>query len=236
MLFGSKSKDAAFFQAFTDHAARSVEASKMLAEMFGRMQTSEGATKGDGTASPYRADGTALVGEVDAEVKALAGKIKQAETAGDTITHQTVKRLHENWITPLDRDDIHGLISRMDDVLDLIEAVSERVVLFQVRVAPPEAAELSKVLVRSCEAVAKSVALLPTLSEARQILDLCVEVNRLENEADHVYRRAIAALFKPGNDPLMVMKWRDILDNLETATDRCEDVANIVEGVVLEYA
>jgi predicted phosphate transport protein (TIGR00153 family) len=229
-MFGSKKKDAAFFSAFSDHASKSVEASKMLMEMFKALRVSDDAAK-----TMYRPD-TAPPGEVAKTTIDLAGKIKQAETAGDTITHQTVKRLHENWITPLDRDDIHGLITRMDDVLDFIEAVSERIILFKVTVAPHDAIELTEILVRSCEALTKAVALLPTMSKAPEILSLCVEVNRLENEADQVYRRAIAELFTAGNDPLMVMKWRDIFDGLESATDRCEDVANIVEGVVLEYA
>ncbi|MDB4992619.1 MAG: hypothetical protein JWM74_51 [Myxococcaceae bacterium] len=230
-MFGSKKKDAAFFSAFSDHASKSVEASKMLLEMFTKLRVSDDAVK-----TMYRPDAAAPLGEVTKATIDLAGKIKQAETAGDTITHQTVKRLHENWITPLDRDDIHGLITRMDDVLDFIEAVSERIILFKVTVAPPDAIELSEILVRSCEALTKAVALLPTMVKAPEILTLCVEVNRLENEADQVYRRAIAELFTAGNDPLMVMKWRDIFDGLESATDRCEDVANIVEGVVLEYA
>ncbi|MEO6419452.1 MAG: DUF47 family protein, partial [Polyangiaceae bacterium] len=166
----------------------------------------------------------------------LAAAIKDAEHAGDTITHSTVKRLHETWITPLDRFDIHGLISRMDDVLDLIEAVSERVVLFEVQSAPPEAVALSEVLVRGCEGMVKAMELLPDMGKAPELLKICVEINRLENEADGIYRKAIADLFKHGNDPLLVMKWRDIFDSLESASDRCEDVANIVEGVVLEYA
>jgi len=96
--------------------------------------------------------------------------------------------------------------------------------------------ELATLLVESCNVLAKAVALLGTMSRASELLELCVEVNRLENAADSVHRRAMADLFKAGNDPLMVMKWRDILDGLESATDRCEDVANVLEGVVLEYA
>jgi predicted phosphate transport protein (TIGR00153 family) len=229
-MFGSKKKDAAFFDAFTAHAAQSVAASKMLVEMFTQLALPSGPT------SAYQADGdAAATGDLDS-AKTLATRIKAAETAGDTITHETVKRLHENWITPLDRNDIHGLISRMDDVLDFIEAAAERVVLFQVRRAPPESVDLCNVLVESCESLAMAIALLPSMANSRKILELCVEVNRLENKADAIYRGAIAELFKPGHDPLMVMKWRDIFDSLESASDRCEDVANVIEGVVLEYA
>jgi predicted phosphate transport protein (TIGR00153 family) len=208
-MFGPKSKDDVFFHAFSEHAARSVEAASLLIEMF---------------ESPER-------------VGSLALEIGEKESAGDRITHDTVKRLHETWITPLDRFDIHGLISKLDDVLDFIEAVAERLVLFEIRVARPPAIELSRVLLKSCTDVHRAMLLFPKLaSKGKELLDICVEINRLENEADAIYRRAIADLFKPGNDPMEVMKWRDIFDNIESATDRCEDVANIVEGVVLEYA
>lgn len=233
-MFGAK-KDAAFFDAFTEHAAKSVEAAKLLIEMFKRLGRLD--LPGD-AAGPYRSatgDGPAPVG-IDDELQRLADQIKAAEHAGDTITHETVKRLRENWITPLDRNDIHELISRMDDVLDLIDAVAERVVLFRVRLAAPEAGELAGLLLSACEVLCRAIALLKTMARAPEILELCVEVNRLENAADTVYRRALADLFQPGNDPLTVMKWRDIFDSLESAADRCEDVANIIEGVVLEYA
>lgn len=233
-MFGAK-KDAAFFDAFTEHAAKSVEAAKLLIEMFKRLGRLD--PPGD-AAGPYRAapgDSAAPVG-IDDELQRLADQIKAAEHAGDTITHETVKRLRENWITPLDRNDIHELISRMDDVLDLIDAVAERVVLFRVRLAAPEAGELAGLLLSACEVLCRAIALLRTMARAPEILELCVEANRLENAADTVYRRALADLFQPGNDPLTVMKWRDIFDSLESAADRCEDVANIIEGVVLEYA
>jgi predicted phosphate transport protein (TIGR00153 family) len=231
-MFGSgKKRDAAFFDAFSRHAQRSVEAARMLVEMMGRLEVGNG-----GAAEAYRPPEEEKDGPVDELAKQLYVKIKDAETSADSITHETIKRLHETWITPFDRDDIHALITRMDDVLDLIEAAAERIVLYRVMVAPPEAVELATLLVESCNVLAKAVGLLGTMSRAPELLELCVEVNRLENAADSVHRRAMADLFKAGNDPLMVMKWRDILDGLESATDRCEDVANVLEGVVLEYA
>jgi uncharacterized protein len=231
-MFGSKKKDAAFFDAFSRHAAKSVEASRMLVELLGLLGVGNGAAK-----NVYRhADDEVLPGDFDEKAKQLYVQIKEAETTADSITHDTIKRLHENWITPFDRDDIHSLITRMDDVLDLIEAAAERIVLYGVKVAPREATELAELLVKSCETLVKAIALLSTMARAPEILESCVEVNRLENAADSVHRRAMADLFKAGNDPLQVMKWRDILDGLESATDRCEDVANILEGVVLEYA
>lgn len=231
-MFGSKRKDAAFFDDFSSHAEKSVEAARMLFEMMVWLQPTS-----EGERGPYqRGPGASSEGRVDDKTKELAVKITEAEAAGDTITHNTMKRLRENWLTPLDRTDIHELISRMDDVLDAIEEAAERIVLFEIRVAPPEARELARILVISCEAIVKAIELLRTLAKAPQILELCAEVNHLENEADAVRRKAIAELFREGNEPVMVMKWRDIFDSLESAADRCEDVANIVEGVVLEYA
>jgi predicted phosphate transport protein (TIGR00153 family) len=208
-MFGPKAKDNVFFDAFTEHAARSVEAAQLLLEM---------------------------LEHVDRKEK-LALEIGEKESAGDKITHDTVKRLHETWITPLDRFDIHGLISKLDDVLDLIEAVAERLVLFEIKQVRPAAVDLAHVLVKACEDMHKAMKLFPGLaSKGKELIDIGIEINRLENEADAIYRRAIAELFHNGNDPIEVMKWRDIFDNIEEATDRCEDVANIVEGVVLEYA
>jgi len=230
-MFGSKKTDAAFFAAFSQHAAKSVEASHLLIEMLELLQVGDAAAR-----DVYRAPGSNPPRVDDERAKQLYTRIKEAETQADGITHETIKRLHENWITPFDRDDIHNLITRMDDVLDLIEAAAERLVLYQVKVAPPEAKELATQLSSSCEVLAKAIGLLSSMARAPEILERCIEVNRLENAADSAHRRAMADLFKAGNDPLMVMKWRDILDGLESATDRCEDVANILEGVVLEYA
>jgi uncharacterized protein len=208
-MLGPKVKGDVFFHAFTEHAARSVEAAKLLLEM---------------------------LEHVDRKEK-LALEVSEKENAADQITHDTVKHLHETWITPLDRSDIHSLITKLDDVLDLIEAVSERLVLFQITAVRPPAVELARVLLKACEDTHRAMKLFPQLSaKGKELLDFCVEINRLENEADAIYRRAIAELFHDGADPIEVMKWRDIFDNIEEATDRCEDVANIVEGVVLEYA
>ena len=167
--------------------------------------------------------------------------MKQIEHDADTITHETVKRLHNTWITPLDRHDIHDLITRLDDVLDMIEAVSERVALFRVEKKHPIAIELGEVLLKACEVLESAVSGASNISNAsKKILDAAVEANRLENEADDLYRKALGELFNPAPgttvDPLEIMKWREIFDYLENATDACEDVANVLEGIVLEYA
>ena len=206
---GQKTSDLAFYDAFSAHAARSVEASRIVFKM---------------------------VSEPD-NLAVLAKAVQEAESAGDKITHETIARLHQTWLTPIDRSDIHSLITSLDDVLDLTEAVSERLLLYGMNaVAPDFVRQLADVLVRATMAMEKAVRLLPQVKRPKEMLDLCVEINRLENEADAEYRRALAELFKGGYDALAVLKWRDIIDNLESATDRCEDVANILEGITLEYA
>jgi hypothetical protein len=170
--------------------------------------------------------------------------VSDAEHLGDKITHETIARLHKTWITPFDRADIHALITALDDVLDLIEAAAERVVIFEIGPAegPRErelaatARDLAATLLETAEAVQRAAELLPNFKKSDDLLKLCVEINRLENKADQLYRRGIASAFSAGTDPLLALKWRDIYDNLESATDRCEDVANVLEGVVLEYA
>jgi predicted phosphate transport protein (TIGR00153 family) len=209
-MFGTgKAKDAAFLGVFIEHAAQSVAAAGLLLDMLEH---------------PERKERIAL-------------DITEKEATGDRLIHETVKRLHETWITPFDRNDIHGLISRLDDVLDFIEAVADRLVLFEIREIRPGSIEMARLLVKACEDMHRAMMALPKLSRnSKALLDICVEINRLENETDAIYRREIADLFRSGNDPLFVLKWRDILDNLEEAADRCEDVANIIEGIVLEYA
>lgn len=201
-------RDAIFFDALSEHAQKSVNASKLLLEMFDRLE----------------------------EAPAIAKRIKEIEHEGDRITHRCLAALHKTWITPLDREEIHALMSRLDDVLDCIEAASERIVLFEIQSAMAEARSLAESVVAACVAMSTATSSLRDMKNHDRLLELCVEINRHENAADAHYRAALAALFKPGSDPLLVLKWRDIYDQLENATDRCEDVANIIEGVVLEHA
>lgn len=215
--FGSSSTQTAFYEAFTAHASQSVAAAKLLVEMF---------------TVPERRD-------------ELAKAVSDAEHLGDKITHETIARLHKTWITPFDRADIHALITALDDVLDLMEAAAERVVIFEIGPATEGtrerdltviARDLSATLLETAEAVHRATELLPNFKKSDDLLKLCIEINRLENKADQLYRRGIATAFSHGTDPLLALKWRDIYDNLEGSTDRCEDVANVLEGVVLEYA
>jgi uncharacterized protein Yka (UPF0111/DUF47 family) len=169
-------------------------------------------------------------------VRALAARIKEIEHETDVITHTCVEHLHKTFITPLDRDDIHRLITRMDDVMDYIESAAAAVWLYELSDMTVPARQLADVLVRSTEAVAIAVGGLKNVKQADTILNACIEVNRLENEGDEILRTALADLFRGARDPLLVLKWKEIYEALENATDRCEDVANIIEGVVLEYA
>jgi uncharacterized protein len=205
---GSSKSDRSFYEAFERHAAQIVTAGKLLSE---------------------------LVRQPERSVE-LAKAIHDVENAGDIITHETIARLHKTWITPIDRADIHSLISALDDVLDLIEAASERVALYEVKQLPEFVVTLADSLQLATEAVDKAIKLLPQVKQPKQMLDLCIEINRLENQADKAYRHGLATLFNGGYDAIDVMKWRDIIDNLESATDKCEDVANILEGIVLEYS
>jgi len=163
--------------------------------------------------------------------------IKDVEHRADDITHRAFARLHTQFITPFDRSEIHRLLSRIDDVLDLADAAAERLGLYDIDVVLPEARELAGVLVAQSRKMEEAVRGLRDMKKNPQrILDACKDMNVLENQADTLTRQTMAKLFKRGNDPLTVMKWKEIIDLIEDATDRAEDVANVIEGVVLEHA
>ena len=163
--------------------------------------------------------------------------IKDVEHRADDITHRAFARLHTQFITPFDRSEIHRLLSRIDDVLDLADAAAERLGLYDIDVVLPEARELAGVLVAQSRKMEEAVKGLRDMKKNPQhILEACKEMNVLENQADTLTRQTMAKLFKRGNDPLTVMKWKEIIDLIEDATDRAEDVANVIEGVVLEHA
>ena len=162
--------------------------------------------------------------------------VKMAEHAGDEITHTVIERLHQTFITPIDRGDIHELISRMDDVLDLVEASSERIWLYDIRTMDADARDLADVLEKAVVEMGAAVRGLRDLKDRPRLLGHCTEINRLENVGDQLLRRAMARLFRESSDPIHVIKWKEIYDYLENAIDRCEDVANVIEGVALEYS
>ena len=162
--------------------------------------------------------------------------IKEVEHKGDDITHRAFSRLHQQFITPFDRPEIHRLLSRIDDVLDLTDAACERLGLYEIDTVLPDARELAGVLVAAAETMQEAVRGLRDVKTPAQVLEACKQVNVCENQGDTLIRRAIASLFKSGLDPLTVMKWKEILDLIEDGIDRAEDVANVIEGVVLEHA
>ncbi len=162
----------------------------------------------------------------------LAHQIQDVEHDCDTITHEIIQRLNRTFVTPIDREDIHSLAKSLDDVMDAIDAASS--VIRRYRVAPVRygARELASVIVRSSDQVRMAVA---ALERKTGVHSLAVEVNRLENEADRLHDEALSRLFEEEKDPIAVIKWKEVLDYLEEATDRCEDVANVLEGVVVKH-
>jgi predicted phosphate transport protein (TIGR00153 family) len=171
------------------------------------------------------------------DVPAKCQAIKDVEHRADDITHRAFERLHTQFITPFDRSEIHRILSRIDDVLDLADAAAERLGLYDIDTVLPESRELCAVLVEQVRKMEEAVKGLRNMKKDPQtILAACQEMNKLENQADTLTRKTMAKLFKRGNDPLTVMKWKEIIDLIEDATDRAEDVANVIEGVVLEHA
>lgn len=164
-----------------------------------------------------------------------ARRMERLEHDGDQITHEIVARLNRTFITPLDREDIHRLASAMDDVLDLMEATTERFVLYQVKTVTSFAIELARVIAKQVEEIHH---VLPHLRKMHQqdILRHCIEINRLENEGDRLLRAAVVQLFDSQANPLDVMKWRELYDLMESATDKNEDVAVVIEAIVLKNA
>jgi len=172
--------------------------------------------------------------EVEKDRTAGIKLIEDAEHSADRITHETVQLLHTTFVTPFDRDDIHRLISRMDDVLDLIQDTAESLVLYDIRRVTPEATQLAELLLRCAERVQSAVNLLGSMAESPAMLAICQEIDKLESEADKVVRSAISALFRDETDVRQLIKLKAVYEALESATDKCQDVANVIESVVLE--
>ena len=172
--------------------------------------------------------------ESASDLESRAERVKQIEHECDDITHAVVEQLHKTFITPIDRNDIYRLITKMDDIMDFVEAAADRLALYEIPTMTKEVSELARCLVSSAEHVLGAVTSIRDLKRPNGILDHCIEINRLENVADNILRSALARLFREEKDPIAVIKWKEIYETLESATDRCEDVANIIEGVVLE--
>ena len=172
-----------------------------------------------------------MTDEQDGDLEKGWKQLEDLEHVGDKITHQIIRKLNRTFITTIDREDIHSLTVALDDVMDLIEAAAARMALYKIKRPTEEAKKLAQVILKSAEEIVKAISSLERLDE---VMEHCIEINRLENEADEVSREAIADLFDKGHDPMDVIKWKEIYETMETATDRCEDVANIVEAVALK--
>lgn len=170
--------------------------------------------------------------DLEIRVHAIEGIEKQA----DKVTHATLDALHKTFITPLDRDDIHQLITRMDDILDLMEDAAQTISLYDIKAITPEAKRLAELCLACTEKVKAAVALLHNMDNSKEILAICKEIDRLESDADHVMRAAMSKLFREEPDVRNLIKLKAIYELLETVTDRCEDVANIIEGIIVENA
>jgi len=170
------------------------------------------------------------------ELEVRSHNIKTIESKADTVTYQTIQLLHQTFITPLDREEIHQLITRMDDILDLMEDVSHCVFLYDLRAVTDEAKRLADICVACAEKVKSAVSMLSNMRNSEAITKVCGEIDRLETDADQVLRAGLAKLFRHEPDTRELIKMKEIYELLETVTDRCEDVANIIEGIVLENA
>ncbi|MBI1835359.1 MAG: DUF47 domain-containing protein [Burkholderiales bacterium] len=197
-----------FFDLFNQHAELCVKGSK---EMVGLMTNFD---------------------DLEIRVHAIEGIEKQA----DAVTYAAIELLHKTFITPIDRDDIHKLITRMDDILDLLEDAAQTISLYDIREITPEAQRLAELCLGCALKVKEAVALLHNMDNSRQILAICEEIDRLESDADHVMRAAMSKLFRDEPDVRNLIKLKAIYEILETVTDRCEDVANIIEGIIVENA
>jgi uncharacterized protein len=168
------------------------------------------------------------------DARAKAHAIKEVEHQGDQITHDIVKKLNTTFITPIDREDIHDLATRLDDVLDYIEAAAERLVVYRIKEPTSASRAMAEVIVQQTHAMERAIKCLRTMDPGFH--EHAVEVNRLENSADNLLRDSLAALFEEQADPIEVIKWKEIYETMETVTDRCEDVVNVIEGIILKMA
>jgi len=163
-------------------------------------------------------------------------RIRQYEHDGDEIAHQTYDRLDQSFITPFDREDIETLMTRMDDVIDEIDAAAKRLTLYRIPAPTAALVKQTETLLKACQLTGQAVARLRNLKQVEGLHDLLVEIHYLENVGDDNNHAALAELFDQGGDPLLVMKWKEIYELTERAIDRCEDIANIIRGILLKNA
>ncbi len=204
-------KEEKFFDLLEESARNVVKGAKLLSELMNKWE------------------------DVESKIRHL----KDIEHDGDEITHRIISQLHATFVTPIDREDIAQLADYLDDVLDFIEEVAAHMLIYKVKRPSERAQELADILVKTASEVSAAIPMLRSRKQLNKIPEHCMEINRLENEADTVVRSALAELFHDQLDLAGVirwMKWRDIYDHMENATDRCEDIANILEGVMIKRA
>lgn len=167
--------------------------------------------------------------------EAKIAKLKEIEHEADIITHRTYEKMHRTFLTPLDREDIYNLVNKMDSVLDMIEAAAVRMQLYKIKKPVDEIKELARILNLAIGKIKKIVYALRDKKKSQEILEDCVEINTLENEGDIVLRMTMARLFEREKDPIELIKWKEIFERIEESIDVCEDVSNIIEGIVLKH-
>jgi predicted phosphate transport protein (TIGR00153 family) len=197
-------KEEKFFEMFVAMAQNVNEGSRLLAEMM----------------------------EAGANLPNLAESIKSLEHRGDRMTHDVITKLNRTFVVPIDREDIYRLSSCIDDIMDLIESVARRIVLFKVGKLDEPSMQLSQLLHQHLQVVAA----VSELKNGLKVVEHCIEINRLEDEADHVYHQALGTLFETEKDAIALIKWKEIYETLETSVDKCEDVANVIESIVVKNA
>lgn len=168
------------------------------------------------------------------EVAARCAHVKDMEHRADEVTHQCIDAIHRTFITPIDRAEILKLIKRLDDIIDSVDAAVMRIKLYEIRQMRPEAKEMAAVLVGATTEIAETLKLLRNLKNVSKINERCIKIYDFENQGDAILRNALVRLFKEETQPILVIKWKEIFEALEKASDRCEDVANIIQGVVVE--
>jgi len=169
-------------------------------------------------------------------VEDVALKIKATEHDADELVHEIMRKVNTTFVTPLDREDIHALTSALDDIIDFIEAAADRMVLYEIEEPSEAVIKLSSILAEATELTVKAVCGLRDMKQSPAIREACIAINRLENQGDQVNRAALAKLFQMRDKPIEALKWREIYDHIETAIDKCEDVADIIESTVLKNA
>lgn len=198
-------RDEKYFDQFNELARRIYESARILARFFNN----------------------------ESPVATVADQIKRLEHECDEISHEILRGIDRSFITPIDREDIHRLAVRLDDVIDLIDGTVRRMLLFGITEPTPIARRLSEVIVAATEELVEAVA---ALRKQKGVIEHCIHIKKLENEGDVAYQEAVASLFRGKVDPIEVIKWKDVYDNMEECIDRCEAVAHVLESVVLKHS